>query len=403
MSSSSIAPPLTVNANNKRIESIDLLRGMVMIVMALDHLRDYFHASAYLFNPLDLTRTSPFIFFTRWITHFCTPIFVLLAGASACLNGAKKTKKELSFFLLTRGIWLIFVEIFIISLGLTFNPSYPFILLQVIWAIGLCMVVLSLLIYLPVRWILVIGILLAGGHNALDGVRVSGQGWPSVLWSFLHTQGIFKMGHFNILVGYPIIPWIGVIAIGYALGNLYLPGYDPGKRKKLLARLGWGAIFLFIILRIMNGYGDPSPWSHQKNTVFTILSFLNTTKYPPSLLYLLMTLGPGLLFLSIAEKPLGSFTQKIAVYGRVPMFYYLIHLYWLHLLAMLAAVLTGYKWSDMILTNFITFSPQLKGFGFNLPTLYLIWIAFVISLYPACRWFDKYKRNHRSRWWLSYL
>jgi len=402
MTTSVIAPPLTVN-NRQRIESIDLLRGMVMIIMALDHLRDYFHASSYLFGPLDLTRTSPYIFFTRWITHFCAPIFVLLAGTSARLNGSKKTRKELSFFLLTRGIWLIFVEIFIISFGLTFNPSYSFILLQVIWALGLCMIVLSFLIYLPAPLILLIGILLVGAHNTLDGIQIPGQGWTSILWSLLHTQGIFQMDHTKLVVGYPIIPWIGVIAIGYAMGNLYLPGYDPGKRKKLLARLGWGAVLLFIVLRWINGYGDPSPWSHQKNAVFTFLSFLNITKYPPSLLYLLMTLGPGLLFLSLAEKPLGSFTQKITVYGRVPMFYYLIHLYLLHLLAMLAAVLTGYKWSDMILSNFITFTPQLRGFGFNLPVLYLIWIAFVISLYPACKWFDKYKRSHRSTWWLSYL
>jgi uncharacterized membrane protein len=396
----------TTNATTakvNRFESIDLLRGIVMIIMALDHVRDFFHASAFLFNPTDLSRTSPFIFLTRWITHFCAPVFVFLAGISARLNSAKKTKRELSYFLLTRGIWLILIEIFVMSFALTFNPAYPFIALQVIWAIGFCMICLSVIIYFPRQLVLLIGILLIFGHNLLDGIGVRGQGIPAFLWSILHVQGFFRVGPTFILVAYPVIPWIGVMAIGYFIGSSYLPGYDPDKRRRQLSWIGWGGIVLFIALRLLNIYGDPFAWSIHKNEIYTILSFLNTTKYPPSLLYLLMTLGPALVFLSVAEKPLGWFTQKIVIYGRVPLFYYLVHFYWLHLLAMLAASLTGYKWSDMILTTFVSNSPNLKGFGFNLVWVYLIWIGIVLSLYPLCKWYDNYKSNHRSVWWLSYL
>jgi len=388
---------------NRRIESIDLLRGMVMIVMALDHIRDFFHASAYLYNPTDLTHTSPYIFLTRWITHFCASIFVLLAGTSASLYGAKRTKKELSFFLFTRGLWLVTAEIVLMSFAFTFNPEYPFIGLQVLWAIGLSMISLSILIHLNVRLILIIGILLIAGHNTLDGITISGHGLTAFIWSVLHAQNGFILGQHTIIVAYPIIPWIGVIAVGYAIGMLYLPGYDAKKRKKVLLNSGLAIIALFIILRGLNIYGDPFPWATQKNAVFTILSFINTTKYPPSLLYLLMTLGPALVFLSLAEKPLSLISQKITVYGRVPMFYYLVHFYLVHLLAMIAAVTIGFKWSDMILSTFPTFSPTLKGYGFHLVTVYCVWIGVVLILYPLCTWYDKYKRNHRSNKWLSYL
>jgi uncharacterized membrane protein len=391
------------SAKANRFESIDLLRGMVMIIMALDHVRDFFHASAFLFNPTDLSRTSPFIFFTRWITHFCAPVFVFLAGISARLSGAKRTKRELSYFLLTRGIWLIFIEIVVMSFALSFNPAYPFIALQVIWAIGFCMISLSIIIYFSRPLILVIALGLIFGHNLLDGIVVRGQGIPAFLWCILHVQGIFRLGPTTLLVAYPVIPWIGVMTLGYFLGSFYLPGYDPVKRRRQLSWIGWGAILLFIALRLLNIYGDPLPWSIQKNEMFTFLSFLNTSKYPPSLLYLLMTLGPALAFLSLAEKPLRWLSKNMVIYGRVPLFYYVIHFYWLHLLAMLAASLTGYKWSDMVLTTFVTFSPNLKGFGFNLTLVYLIWIGIVLSLYPLCKWYDKYKSNHRGVWWLSYL
>jgi len=388
----------------RRIESIDLLRGVVMIIMALDHVRDYFHDSAFLYSPEDLNHTNVILFFTRWITHFCAPVFVFLAGISAYLYGIQKTKKELSLFLFSRGLWLVFAELFILSLFRTFNPSYHFFNLQVIWVIGISMIVLSAMIYLKRTLLLVTGILLITCHNLLDNVHVTGNTIPAFLWGLLHDTGYFTFGYFTFHVHYPAIPWIGIIAIGYCCGSLFTRGYDPDKRRRILLSLGLTTTACFVILRLINVYGDFSHWSVQSNGAFTILSFLNLTKYPPSLLYVLMTLGPALIFLAVSEKPLNSIGKKITVFGRVPMFYYLLHILLIHLSALIAAVLSGYKWSDMVLTTMINRSPALKGYGFNLLTVYLIWVALILILYPVCKWFDQYKRTHRSgQWWLSYV
>lgn len=388
----------------RRIESIDLLRGVVMIIMAIDHVRDYFHNSAFLYNPEDLNHTNIILFFTRWITHFCAPVFVFLAGISAYLYGAQKTKKELSFFLFTRGLWLVFAELFILSLFRTFNPSYHFFNLQVIWVIGISMMVLSAMIYMKRTLLLATGILLIACHNLLDNVHVAGNTVPAFLWGLLHDTGYFTFGYFTFHVHYPAIPWIGIIAIGYFFGSLFTRGFDPGKRRTILLSLGLTTTALFMILRYINIYGDFSHWAVQSSAAFTILSFLNVTKYPPSLLYVLMTLGPALIFLAVSEKPLNALGRKITVFGRVPMFYYLLHIFLIHLSALIAAVLTGYKWSDMVLTTMINRSPALKGYGFNLLTVYIIWVALIFILYPICKWFDKYKTTHRSgQRWLSYV
>ncbi|MEO6000318.1 MAG: heparan-alpha-glucosaminide N-acetyltransferase domain-containing protein, partial [Chitinophagaceae bacterium] len=221
-----------ISIKSNRITSIDILRGVVMILMALDHVRNYFHKSAFLFDPTDLSQTSVVIFFTRWITHYCAPVFVLLAGISANLNGARTSRKELSFFLFTRGLWLVFAEMFIVTLEWTFNPTYPIFNLQVIWAIGVGMMVLSGLIYMSTRYILLTGILLIVTHNLLDGVHVPGTGVPSILWAMLHEPKDFIVGNFTLFIHYPVLPWIGIMAVGYCLGNLYLPGNDPKKRKR---------------------------------------------------------------------------------------------------------------------------------------------------------------------------
>jgi len=390
--------------NRKRIESIDLLRGIVMIIMALDHVRDYFHYDAFFYDPTDLARTNGLLFFTRFITHYCAPVFVFLAGISAYLYGAKKTKKELAYYLLTRGIWLILVELFIISFALTFNPSYHIFNLQVIWAIGISMIALSAMIFMNKRFILIIAVILIGAHNFLDKVQVQGTGIAAFLWCFLHKPGNFVLGHFNIFVHYPVIPWIGIIALGYYFGSLYDSGYNPSKRRQTLFSTGVVAIILFFALRIFNIYGDPAPWSVQKNMFFSFLSLINVTKYPPSLLYVLITLGPAMIFLSRAEKPLNAFTKKITFFGRVPFFYYVVHLYLIHFLAMICAVVLGYHWSDMILLNRVNRVSELKGYGFNLSIVYVVWILLVISLYPFCKWFDGYKRTHQSKKrWLTYL
>ena len=388
---------------SKRLHSIDLLRGTVMIIMALDHVRDYFHASAFLYDPTDLTRTDVPLFLTRWITHFCAPIFTFLAGASAFLNGTKKTKKELSFFLFTRGLWLVIAEVLIVTLGWTFNPAYPVLILQVIWALGVSMMVLAGMIYLPLTAILVIGLALIGAHNLLDAPPAGGAHPASFLMAALHEQRIIPMKPFIIMMGYPVTPWIGIMLVGYAFGQLYLPTFDAGKRRKNLIGLGLAAIALFIIIRFINLYGDPHPWSAQKTPVFTVLSFLNTTKYPPSLLYILMTLGPAMLFLAFAEKPLNKLSEKVVVFGRVPMFYYLLHIYLIHILSVIAAAISGFKWSDMVLTGWVSMNAQLKGYGYSLAFVYVLWILIIVGVYPLCKWYDNYKQANRSKWWLSYI
>ena len=372
--------------------------------MALDHVRDYFHADAFLYSPTDLGKTSVPLFFTRWITHFCAPIFVFLAGISACLYGAKKGRKALAIFLLTRGLWLVFVEIFIINLLRTFNLSYPFINLQVIWVIGISMMVLAGLIYLGRLVILFIGGILLMGHNLLDGVHVQGNGGGAIVWALLHDPGVFRFGHMVLSVKYPLLPWIGIISIGYFVGTYYLPQYNQAERKARLLLFGFGSIALFLLLRTANCYGDPAHWSPQATFVFSCLSFFNVTKYPPSLLYTWMTLGPAMIFLALAEMEPGKLGGRVIVFGRTAMFYYLAHILLIHLLALIGVVVSGYSLGSMITHGAINDMPELKGYGFPLIVVYLVWLGLLLLLYPLCRWFDRYKRaNQATKWWLSYL
>jgi len=391
-------------AKANRFQSIDLLRGIVMIIMALDHVRDYFHRDAFLYNPTDLSQTTVAVFFTRFVTHYCAPVFMFLAGISAFLYGKRKSRRELSFFLFTRGLWLVIAEISIITLAWTFNPTWHFIFLQIIFDFGISMITLSVLVYLDGRFILFFGILLIACHNLLDGLHVAGNGLDAFLWAILHEAKYFTFGYFTVRVHFPSLPWIGIMTVGYYLGRLYAPGYDAVKRKKTLIILGIGSFTLFILLRSFNLYGDPTPWTAQKNQVFTFLSFINVTKYPPSLFYTLITLGPALIFLALTENLGNWFTRKVQIYGKVPMFYYIAHLYLIHALALIAAVISGHRWTDMILRNRVNATPELKGYGFNLLTVYIIWIAITILLYPLCKWFGTYKSKNlpRSRW-LSYI
>lgn len=382
-----------------RIQSIDVLRGLVMIIMALDHTRDYFHWSAQMYAPLDLSQTTPAIFFTRWVTHFCAPVFMFLAGTSAYLIGQRKSKSQLAFFLFTRGLWLMFLELTIVYLGWSFNIHFPVFALITIWALGVSMIALSGLIYLPYKIILAIGIIIIAGHDVFDNFHVAGNSLKAFIWDELHDPRPINFHGHVIITGYPVLPWIGIIALGYCLGSLYKQGFKAAKRKKILLWIGAGAIILFIIIRAINVYGDPESWSSQKTGFFTFLSFMKITKYPPSLLYTLVTLGPAIIFLAFAEKPLNKITKIISVYGRVPMFYYLIHIYLIHLLAMFAAQLTGFGWKAMVLDVF----PSIKGYGFSLIIVYAVWIGVVVVLYLPCKWYDKYKTAHKEKWWLSYL
>ena len=388
-----------------RIESIDLLRGIVMIVMALDHVRDYFHDDAFLYDPTDMSKTSVVLFFTRWITHYCAPVFLFLAGTSAFLIGLRKSKQELSMFLLKRGLWLVFLELTIVNFAWFFNTQFSLITLFVIWALGIGMIVLAACIHLPFKATLALGCLMVVGHNAFDNFHVEGNNVDAILWSMVHQfQGFPLSKNYFLFIGYPLVPWIGVMMLGYCFGTFYQSSYRQAARRKILLYLGTGLVALFVLIRFINGYGDPHPWSTQPNPVFTVLSFLNVSKYPPSLLYVLITLGPAILFLAVSENYYGTISQKIKVLGRVPMFYYLLHLYLIHLLAVAAALLTGYDASDMVFNTWVTNSPNLVGYGFNLWVVYVVWISVVLILYPLCKWYDTYKAlEQRSKWWLSYI
>ena len=388
----------------QRIQSLDVLKGTVMIIMTLDHVRDYLHDDSFFFDPLDLTQTSPALFFTRRITHFCAPVFVLLSGSSAFLSGRNKPKKQLALFLLKRGLWLILLDVTVLSFVWYYDIYFRTITLDVIWAIGVGMICLAVLIFLEKKYILCIGFTFILFHNLVDNVHVPGNNLQAFLWNILHERKVVTFFGVIFKSSYPVIPWIGVMAVGYVLGSLYGGDYDNSKRKRILLRTGVASIALFIILRSVNVYGNLTPWSQQPTAFFTFLSFINLTKYPPSLDYLLVTLGCALLFLAYAERLPHRFAKITVVYGKVPLFYYALHLYIIHTAAMIVAEFTGFGWSSMTsLLQSIHQSPALKGFGFNLFTVYFSWLTVLAVTYPICNWYGRYKETNREKWWLSYL
>jgi uncharacterized membrane protein len=379
-----------------RLESVDLLRGLVMVLMVLDHVREYFMDARV--NPTDLASTTPALFFTRWITHFCAPTFVFLAGVGAALSGARgKTRGELSRFLVTRGLWLIVLEQTLESLGVFF--AIPKVLLALIlWAIGWSMIVLAALIYLPRAIIGGIGVGMIALHNLLDRVPAPDGGVLAALWGVLHVPGFQQLpGGLVLLVGYPLIPWVGVMALGYALGPVLL--LAPGRRRPILIGLGLATVAGFFLLRATNTYGDPRPWSPRSSPIFTAMSFLNCLKYPPSLLFLMMTLGPAFLGLAVLDRGLGRLGQPLRTFGRVPLFYYLLQWPVAHGLAVLVEAARGRPIGWLFeLAPFQT--PP--GYGHGLPTVYLMWAITVALLYYPCRWFADVKRRRRDAW-LSYF
>lgn len=386
-----------------RIESIDLLRGLVMIVMALDHTRDFFHSQAWSADPLNLQTTTPWLFLTRWITHFCAPVFVFLAGTSAYLQGMRKSKSELSSFLIKRGFWLILVEIVIFNFAFSFDIAYNVIALQTIWSIGISMVFLGIFIRFPFAVVLTTGLLIVFGHNLLDIYESNHTGNFSLWYSLLHHQNMFPLwGNHQLLIFYPFLSWTGLMFLGYCFGRL-LYNTELPKRKAMLLKLGSAIILLFIALRAVDTYGEPVHWSVQKNTLYSILSFINTRKYPPSLLYMCMTIGPALLFLAIFGEARNRLTRIISVYGRVPFFYYILHFYLIHALSSINFLIRHHNIAEGVnktdgAPNFI-----IANEGYPLWIVYLIWVGIVIALYPLCKWYDGYKTRHREKWWLSYL
>lgn len=393
-----------MKSKSKRIESIDILRGLVMVIMALDHVRDYFHFGSVYTDPTDLDTTTSILFFTRFITHYCAPVFVFLAGTSAFLYGSKKSKPDLFKFLFTRGLWLILLEMVVNNFIWTFDATYSFHIFQVIWAIGLSMIFLSFLIFLPKKLLLFIGILLVTGHNMLDSIVMEGASFQAILWYILHQDKLLVLGQNSIIFfHYPVIPWIGVMTLGYVFGSFYKKGYDAKRRKKWLLQLGLGLVALFFIMRGINLYGDLTPWSAQDTTTKTILSFFNVTKYPPSLLFVCITIGPALLFLAAVESVKNRITDFFLVFGRVPLFYYFLHMLVIHALATLGFVIFGGDWQHMIFTANNFLSQHLITYGYPLIVTYAIWITVVLLLYPLCKKYMQYKADNRDKWWLSYL
>src|SRR5271163_584239 len=373
-----------------RIEAIDVVRGVIMILMALDHVRDYFGYPGV--SPTDPATTTVPLFFTRWITHFCAPVFFLLTGTGAYLSLRKKTKRELSRFLFTRGLWLIFLELTVTRcLGWQFNFDYHLTLLLVLWALGWAMIVLSVLVYLPASVVTTVGVVMIACHNLFDFVDSSNP-----LWTILHSPNFIVNNPGRVVfVTYVLIPWIGVTAAGYGLGQIY--SWPSARRKAFLLPLGIGLTAAFFVLRGINVYGDPQRWTTQKSAAFTALSFLNTTKYPPSLLYLLMTLGPALLFLWVVDAGTPGWLRAALIVGKVPMFYYLLHIPLIHLLAVVVCY-ARYGQVYWMFENPLFVQPP--GWGYSLPIVYLVWAVVVLTLYPLCRWFAGLKQR-RSDEWLS--
>lgn len=378
-----------------RIASIDKLRGLAMVIMALDHVRDFFHETAMTADPLDVTTTSPILFFTRWITHFCAPVFVFLSGTSAFLYGRNKSNREVGIFLIKRGLWLAIADIILINLVTTYNPTYNFIMLTTFWAIGCSMIVLGLLLLILPRLILPLGLLLLLSHDLLTTQKFGDTAGGSLMKIFF--QGLFIVPVSSThMIGflYAILPWTSAMLLGYEFGRYV-------KNRRTIFLIGAGLTALFLMLRFINMYGDPSPWASQPEGMRTLLSFLNTSKYPPSLQFLCMTLGPALMLLSVLrndETPAGNFLNT---YGRVPFFYFVLHLFLAHLILVGAFYISG-RSSSEILDPASPFLFRPKNFGFSLPVVYAVWISVVLLLYYPCIWYNRYKRTH-SNWWLKYL
>ncbi len=372
-----------------------------MILMALDHVRDFFGGAV---SPVNIAQTTAPLFFTRWITHFCAPVFFMLTGTGAYLARRRRSAADLSRFLITRGFWLIVLELTVVRcLGYQFNFDYRVTMLIILWALGWSMVTLGLLVHLPLNAITGFGVVLIATHNAFDGIAPSSFGPLAPLWSILHVPGLVVQNPNRVVfVAYPLIPWIGVTAAGFGLGRIV--DWTPDERRTFLLRAGLAFVTAFGALRMINVYGDPVPWTRQQTAVRTVLSFLNANKYPPSLDYLLMTLGPALLFLRAVDGCTPRSLQSALVFGRVPLFYFLLHLPLIHLLAVAVCVArygdVHWMFQSPSLNQFPVTRPP--GWGYSLPIVYLVWIAIVVMLYPLCRWFAAVKERSRSRW-LSYV
>ena len=378
-----------------------------MLLMALDHVRDFVHRGAMVASPTDLATTTPALFLTRWVTHLCAPTFIFTAGLGAYLWWrCGRTRGQLSAFLLTRGVWLIVLELTVMRLAYNFtlSPRYP-VLLLVLWVIGACMLGLALLVRLPLPALAALSVATVLLHNTLDPVDASRFGAGAGMWHLVHQPGAFALGGTILVVGYPLVPWVAVMALGFCVGRVFLR--EPSVRQRFLVLSGLACTVAFGLIRGFNRYGDPAPWATQGSPTFTVLSFLNTTKYPPSLDFLLMTLGPALLALACVDRWRPSRTNPLVVFGRVPLFYFVLHFYLAHAVAAgLALVRYGRGALGFVFHPF----PSMGGpreafpasFGYDLWVVYVVWSLIVLALYPMCRWFAGIKAA-RPEWWWRYL
>lgn len=384
----------------KRVYSIDIARGLVMIIMALDHTRDLLHTGALTQSPTNLATTTPLLFFTRWITHLCAPSFVFLSGVSAWLSSVRRHDVRASRrWLFTRGIFLVVLEITLVNFGVWYDIHFRTFLIQVIAAIGFSFIGLGILYKLPVRIIGIIGLLIIFLHDLLTLLAMVSQPVLQFAGGLLFGGGLVRAGGVSIVFAYPILPWMGILFAGYACGRLFTMPEEV--RKKRLLQIGMIALGLFILLRAGNVYGDAAKWSVQKNAVYTFLSFINVSKYPPSLLYTLLMLGLLFVFLAFIEGKGNAFTRVVTAYGKVPMFYYLIHWNIIHLLMLAMVFLEGFRADQLVFGTFQFGRPP--GSGISLGMVYLVWLCVVASLYPLCVWYGKYKGRHPEKRWLRYL
>lgn len=393
------------NAQFQRVVSIDVLRGLAMVIMALDHTRDFF--TNVHFATEDVSHTYAALFFTRFVTHYCAPVFSFLAGTGAYLATRRgKSIQQVSWFFFTRGLWLVLLEITIVDFSWTFTPWAA---AGVIWILGWSMVCMALLVRLPIRWIGIFGVGMIATHNLLDRVDPAWFGKFYWLWMMLHVPGQIQVTpSYTFMNLYVLIPWVGVMAAGFAFGAVLM---RPDRRKVILV-LGTSVTVLFLLLRGLNVYGNGvagypysvGHWSLQSSFSSSVISFLNTQKYPPSLDYLLMTLGPALILLGLLDKAKAErgISRVLLVYGRVPMFYYILHIYLIHALA-IAAALAFHQPASWLWHGAFFLLPTPAGYGHGLPFIYVVWILAVASMYPACRWYMEFKQRHRDWAWLSYL
>lgn len=388
-----------------RLESIDMLRGLVIVLMALDHTRHFFTSA--MFSPTDLSQTSAAYFLTRWITHLCAPTFIFLAGSGAFLATRRRrlSSRQLGGYLASRGIWLIILELTLVRFGWTFNWDFHYLFAQVIWALGWSLLALAALVFLPGPATVLLAVIIIAGHNAFDALRsqdLPEWGW---LWTILHDPGKFEfLPGYWIYVSYPLIPWVAVMAAGYGLGALFLQ--PEQRRRRALMLMGVLCLGLFLLLRLTNLYGDPKPWTLQKDWVFTILSVLNCTKYPPSLLYLLMTLGMMFICLVLFDKDkVQKLGRPLIVFGKAPLFFYLIHLPLIHGAMLAVTRFRGLPVDWLVSGTARSLLPKIPSpeFGYSLPAVYAFWLALLLLLYPVCYGFVEIKRKYRHVSWLTYL